>query len=124
PCRPNGRSSAMKRFLIAASIVALVAPTAAPSFAQDGGGRGRGDRGGQSAERGPRGGGDFNRGDRGGPRNFDRGDRGQRFGGSPNMATPPVQRAQPQQQFQGRPDRGDRGQFQGRPDRGDRGQFQ
>jgi Ni/Co efflux regulator RcnB len=131
----------MKRFLIATAVAALIAPTlAAPSFAQDQDGRGRG--GGRSEfNRGGEGRGDFNRGG-----NADRGNRG---GGRPNFGrsdqqylrgNPPPQRVQPapqaaapqapQAQFQDRGgrrfeggQRPDRGQFQGRRDFG-QGQFQ
>jgi Ni/Co efflux regulator RcnB len=112
----------MKRFLIAASIAAVLAPSlAAPSFAQDAGGRGggdkrpgRGDRGGQGGQGGQQ-------------RGYGRSDqqwlRGTSGPQSAPQAAPAPQAPAPQAQVQ----RQDRGQFQGqRQDRGgqDRGQLQ
>jgi len=122
----------MKRFLIAASIAAVLAPSlAAPSYAQDADGRGRGGRGdGQFQPRGDRGGQD------GQQRGFGRSDQ-QRLRGDnpPPVAAPqvaPAPQAQVQRQDRGQFQGGQRpGQFQGRQVQGpgqaqrqDRGQFQ
>ncbi len=116
----------MKRFLIAASIAAVLAPSlAAPSFAQDADGRGRGGRGDGQFQ---------GRGDRGGDRGERSGGGGQRSGRGGVLVAPQPQQVQPapaapqvQPQVQ-RSDRGQRqgGQVQGRQDRSgqDRGQFQ
>ena len=112
----------MKRFLIAASIAAVLAPgLAAPSYAQDADGRSRGGRGdGQFQGRGDRAG---DRGDRGGRGGFQGQPQPQQV--QPAPAAPQAQR-QDRGQFQGGQRQGlqDRGQFQGQGQRQDRGQFQ